>query len=287
VAVYRRTSRRRSVLILLVLTSITLITLDARGNGSGVTRTIRDAARDSMAPVQSAVDDVLSPVDDWVDGVTRSADLKQENRVLRRQLAQARGEAAASRGALRENKELRSLAHLPYAQGLPGVTAQVVLGSPGNFESTIALDKGTNDGVRNGMPVVTGDGLVGRVVQASRRRATVLLLTDPESGVSVRLERTGDLGIVNGRSGSSTLRLDSVQTTGGAQSKVDVKKGELVFTSGLNDSVYPANIPVGRVESIRQGGGGVEQVITVRPLADVGRDTFVRALKYSPREPGG
>src|SRR5262249_30262868 len=162
-----------------------------------------------------------------------------------------------------------------YAPGLPGVTAQVVLGSPGNFESTIALDKGTSDGVMNGMPVVTGDGLVGRVVQASRRRATVLLLTDPESGVSVRLERRGAQAIVNGRSGSDTLRLDSVQNPGGANTTVDVKKGELVFTSGLNDSVYPANIPVGRVESIRRGGGGVEQVITVRPLADVGRDTFV------------
>jgi rod shape-determining protein MreC len=269
------------VLILLVLTSITLITLDARGNGSGVTRTMRDAARDSMAPVQSAVDDVLSPVNDWVDGVTKSADLKQQNRVLRRELADARGQAAAAQGALRENKELRALAHLSYAQGLPGVTAQVVLGSPGNFESTIALDKGTADGVTAGMPVVTGDGLVGRVVEASRRRATVLLLTDPESGVSVRLEKSGAPGILNGRSGSSTLSLDSVEPT------VAVKKGELVFTSGLDDSVYPANLPVGRVESVRKDPGAIEQTITVRPLVDVGRATFVRAIQYPPRRPGG
>ena len=90
-AVYRRTSRRRSVLILLVLTSITLITIDARSNGGGVTRTVRDAARDTMAPVQSAVDDVLSPVADWFDGVAQSGNLKDENRTLRRELAQARG----------------------------------------------------------------------------------------------------------------------------------------------------------------------------------------------------
>jgi rod shape-determining protein MreC len=101
VAVYRRTSRRRSVLILLILTSITLITVDARGNNGGVTRTVRDSARDAMAPVQEAVDDILSPVADWFDGVTEGADLKQENRVLRRQLAEARGEAAQSRSARR------------------------------------------------------------------------------------------------------------------------------------------------------------------------------------------
>ena len=63
----------------------------------------------------------------------------------------------------------------------------MVAGSPGNFESTIAVDKGMDDGIVSGMPVVAGDGLVGRVVQASRKRATVLLLTDPNSGASVRL----------------------------------------------------------------------------------------------------
>jgi rod shape-determining protein MreC len=281
VAVYRRTSRRRSVLILLVLTSITLITLDARGNGGGVTRTVRDAARDSLAPVQSAVDDVLSPVDDWIDGVTRSADIKQENRELRRDLAQARGEAAQSRGARRENRELKQQLDLSFAPDLDGVTAQVVLGSPGNFESTIALDKGTDDGIVTAMPVVAGDGLVGRVVQASRRRATVLLLTDPKSGVSVRLAKNGAPGVANGRAGSELLRLEAVEP------EVRVKKGDLVLTSGLQGSVFPDNIPVGRVASVRRAPGGIEQTILVRPLVDVGRASFVRALVWPERGAGG
>jgi rod shape-determining protein MreC len=276
VAVYRRASRRRSVLILLVLTSITLITLDARGNNSGITRTVRDAARDSMAPVQSAVDDVLSPVDDWVDGVTRSADIKQENRVLRRELAEARGQAAESEGARRENRELRKLNDLPYAPDLRGVTAQVIAGSPGNFESTVGLDKGTDDGIVNAMPVVAGDGLVGRVVQASRKRATVLLLTDAKSGVSVRLGTSGDRGVVNGRAGSNLLRLEVAPD-------VTVKRGDQLFTSGLEGSVFPANIPVGRVVSVKKEPGAIEQTILVRPLVDVGRASFVRALKWPVR----
>lgn len=280
-AVYRRTSRRRSVLILLVLTSITLITLDARGNGSGVTRTVRDAARDSMAPVQSAVDDALSPVDDWIDGVTRSADLKQENRVLRRDLARARGEAAAARSANLENRELRELAKLEYAPDIPGVTAQVVAASPGNFESTVALDKGTDDGVMNGQPVVAGDGLVGRVVDVSRRRATVLLLTDPQSGVSVRLEGTNQPGVANGRAGGDLLRLEAVPPD------VRVRKGDLVFTSGLNISIYPAGIPVGRVVEVRRIPGAIEQTILVRPVVDVGRASFVQALRWPTQGQGG
>jgi rod shape-determining protein MreC len=272
VAVYRRSSRRRSVLILLVLTSITLITIDARGNGGGVTRTVRDSARDAMAPVQSSVDDVLSPVADWFDGVAQSGNLKDENRTLRRELAQARGEAAQSRGVLRENGELRKLAQLPFVGNLAGVDAQVIAGSPGNFESTIAVDRGTDAGIEPGMPVVTGDGLVGRIVQASRKRATVLLLTDPNSGVAVRLEKSGGTGVANGRAGSNLLRLDFVPP------EFKVKKDELVFTA--DSSVYPANIPVGRVVSVRSSPGAIEQTILVQPLADVARSSVVRVLKF-------
>lgn len=273
-AVYRRTHRRRSVLVLLVLTSITLITLDTRDNGSGITGTVRDQARDLMAPVQSAVDDVLSPVADWFDGVTRAGDLKHENVRLRRQLARARGDAATAKGALSENRQLRSLAKLPFILGLRGFDGQVVAGSPGNFESTIGVDKGRDAGVARGMPVVAGDGLVGRVTDASGRRATVLLLTDPKSGVSVRLEHSGAVGVANGRSGSDLLRLDFVAP------EVEVKRGELVFTSGLENGVYPANIPVGKVVSVKKAPGALEQTIMVKPLVDVGRLSFVRVLEW-------
>ncbi|HEY3724847.1 MAG TPA: rod shape-determining protein MreC [Acidimicrobiia bacterium] len=271
-AVYRRTSRRRSVLILLVLTSITLITIDARSNGGGVTRTVRDAARDTMAPVQSAVDDVLSPVADWFDGVAQSGNLKDENRTLRRELAQARGEAAQSRAVRRENQELRKLAQLPLTQNLPGVNAQVIAGSPGNFESTVTLDRGSDVGIATGMPVVTGDGLVGRVVQASRKRATVLLLTDPSSGVAVRLEKSGGTGVASGRAGSNLLGLDFVNPT------FKVTKNELVSTA--DSSRYPPNIPVGRVASVKTSPGAIEQTILVQPLADIARSSVVRVLKF-------
>lgn len=267
------------MLILLILTSITLITVDARGNNGGVTRTVRDQARDAIAPVQEAVDDILSPVADWFDGVTQSADLKQENRVLRRQLAEARGEAALSRGARRQIRELRRLAELPYAPDAPGVTAQVIAGSPGNFESTIAVDKGSDAGIATGMPVVTGDGLVGRVVQASGKRATVLLLTDPGSGVFVRLEHSGGTGVASGRAGSDLLRLDFVKP------EFKVKPGELVFTAA--DSRYPADIPVGRVVSVKKAPGAIEQTILLQPLADIGRASVVKVLQTTPGGSGG
>jgi rod shape-determining protein MreC len=272
VAVYRRTSRRRSVLILLVLTAITLITVDARGNNGGVTRTVRDSAQDAMAPVQEGVDDILSPVADWFDGVTQSADLKDENRVLRRQLADARGQAAQSSAMRRENQELRNINGLQSTAAIPGVTAQVIAGTPGNFESTITIDKGSDSGITTDMPVVTGDGLVGRVVQASGKRATVLLLTDPDSGVAVRLEKSGGTGVANGRAGTDLLRVDFVNP------RFKVKPGEIASTAA--STVYPPDIPVGTVATVRTSPGAIEQTIQVRPVADVGRATVVRVLKW-------
>jgi rod shape-determining protein MreC len=265
------------VLILLVLTSITLITVDARGNGGGVTRTVRDSARDAMAPVQSAVDDVLSPVADWFDGVADSGNLKDENRTLRRELAQARGQAATSAGLRRENAQFRRLNDLPVTADIPGVDAQVIAGSPGNFESTIALDRGSDVGILTGMPVVTGDGLIGRVVQSSRKRATVLLLTDPKSGVAVRFEKSGGQVVANGRAGSNLLQLASVDPD------FKVKQNELVFTT--SSSRFPPNIPVGKVVSVKSAPGALGQTILVQPLADIGRASVVRVLKYQP-DPG-
>ena len=280
-AVYKRASRRRSVLVLLVLTSLTLITLDVRGGNGGITRSVRDFAQDAVAPVQEGVDGLFTPISDWWAGVTRAADIRDENVRLRRQLAEARGEQAVAQGALRENRALKGLTKLTFVQDIPGVDAQIVTGSPGNFESTVGLDKGREAGIGPGMPVVAGEGLVGRVTDASGRRSTVLLLTDPGSGVSVRLAKSGLLGIASGRSGSDLLRLDV------ESGDTVVKRGDLVVTAGTEPSRYPAGIPVGRVASVSKAPGALEPSILLKPLVDFRRLEFVRVLQWPlARGPG-
>ena len=86
--------------------------------------------------------------------------------------------------------------------------------------------------------------------------------------------------MLNGRAGSNLLRLEVAPD-------VTVKRGDLLFTSGLEGSVFPANIPVGRVVSVKKEPGAIEQTILVRPLVDVGRASFVRALEWPPRGAGG
>jgi rod shape-determining protein MreC len=269
-----RPNRRRTILILLVLISITLITLDTRGGDRGVGGRVRNAARDVLAPVQDGVDSVTQPIEDWWDGVTRSGDIKAENRKLRRELQAARGEAETASAAVREIRELKQLSNLPFVGDLHGVNAQIVLGAPGNFESTVVLNKGTGDGIVVDQPVVSGRGLLGRIARASGKRSTVLLLTDRDSGVSVRDARTGVVGVINGRPDAEVQTLDLVEAN------APIRAGDELVTGGTVGGPYPPDIPVGRVTSVRQRPGDLLSRITVELYADAGTTEFVRVLEW-------
>ena len=269
-----RSNRRRTILILLVLASITFITLDTRGGDKGIGGRIRNTARDAFAPVQSGVDNLLSPVGDWWNGVARAGDIKDENRRLRRELQAARGRDHAARAALKENAALKQTANLPFALGIPAVDAQIILGSPGNFESTVGLNKGTDDGVGIDMAVVSGDGLIGRVSQVSRRRSTVLLLSDRDSGVSVRDAQTGALGVMNGSPDAPQQTLDA------QDAKPAMKRDDVLVTVGSAAGPFPPDVPVGRIVSVTSRPGDLSARVVVALYADGNRTEFVRVLKF-------
>ncbi|HVF75706.1 MAG TPA: rod shape-determining protein MreC [Acidimicrobiales bacterium] len=274
-AVYRRSARPRFTLLLLVVTAVTLLTLDERG--ARVVDSVRGAARDAFAPITSAADAVFEPVGDVVQGIVHYGDLEAENARLREQLASRDGEQLKAQDAQRELKALLDQQELAYIGDIPTVAARVVTLSPNNFELTLEIDRGTGDGVVQGMPVVSGAGLVGRVVEASRTRSTVLLITDAESSVGVRLVSSGDIGVANGQGERSPLGVDLIDPA------TVVPPDEVVVTSGLQQSVFPPGIPVGKVRSATARPGELQQEVTVDPVVDLSRLTFVKVLQWSPR----
>jgi rod shape-determining protein MreC len=276
VVAYQRASRR-PILVLIVVTAVALITLDVRG--SGPISAVRGGAHDIVDPVAGVLDTVFSPVGDWIDGVTSAASLKDENARLRRRLDAVRGQQAAARAAIQENKELKHLLDLPFVDGTNAVAAPVVGGAPSNFELTVQIGKGASDGVGIDMPVVTGAGLVGRVVEVSRDRATVLLVKDPQSGVAVKMERTGTTGVAKGRGDDGTLRVDFVDPN------AELTAGEVVSTAGMQNSPFPAGIPVGTVSKGTRTPGDLQQDVRVKPLVDFSHLDYVKVLRPSPGRP--
>jgi rod shape-determining protein MreC len=275
VAVYRRSRRHRFLLVLLLLTSVTVITVDERGSGSDALRSARKHARDAFAPVEDATSKVFSPVGDFFSGVVDYHHLKAENRRLRDQLDRSRSQDVLSDQIARENEELKRNENLEFAGQIPVVAARVVTTSPSNFQLAIEIDAGEGKGVAVGMPVVTGAGLVGKVIRTSARRATVLLLTDSSFNVGVRLTSSQDTGAAKGNGPGKPLTIDLLYNS------TVVRNNEVVVTSGLQGAVFPGSIPVGRVRTARKVPSSLQQDVTMEPVVDLQRLSYVKVLRWT------
>ena len=182
-----------------------------------------------------------------------------------------------------ENQRLREL--LRFRQLNPTydfrggqVIARVISKGPNNYLSTITIDLGSEHGIQPGMPVVTERGLVGRIYKLGPNSSTVLLITDPSSGVPALLQRNRLVGVVNGRAGTP-LVLDFIPQEG------DVTTGDLVITSGLGGS-FPKNLVVGQVVEVRQRDYEMFQQAVLRPTVNFDRLEFVLVITNFKPLPG-
>jgi cell shape-determining protein MreC len=183
--VFQRLSQRRTTLVLLVLASITLITFDLRG--SGIIDGARSTAGDLFSPVQGAADVVFRPIENTWHGIFDYDDVKRERDQLQDQIDAQEGVAIANQAQVNEYEDLRNLLHLPTPSNIPQVIAQVVSEPGSNFDRTIDVNQGSNRGLRVGMPVVNGAGLVGRIMKVYSDRATVRLITDPNFSMAIKV----------------------------------------------------------------------------------------------------
>ncbi len=274
-AVYRRSARPRFVLLLLVLTAVTLLTLDERSRGLGLTDRIRDGARDLFAPVQDSAASAVRPVENFFQGVLHYGDLETENSRLREQLAERNAELARGADADRERRALLDQQDLEFVGDLPAVSARIVVAPPSNFDFTLEINRGRDAGIAPGMPVVTGAGLVGRVVDTSGKRATVMLITDPASSVGVRLTASGDVGVAAGRGSGSPLKVDLIDRA------TAVGPDEPAVTSGLQGSVFPPGIPVGKAKAASLPPGALQQEVDLQPAVEMRSLELVKVLLWN------
>ncbi len=271
----RRGVRSRFILALLVLTSLTLLTLDFRD--SVFVRTARDAAGSVFSPLKGVGESVGAPFANAWRGITDFGEVKSENDRLRERVAQLEGQDVLNAAAAQQMLELTAQLDLEWIGAIESVRARVVAGPVSNFAETIDISKGSRDGIKVGMPVVNGAGLVGKVVQVNANRATVQLITDPEFAVGVRF-LNGVTGTARGQGRGKDLIVDTRLAPGGA----DIPEvGAAMTTSGIDESVFPENIPVARLKETKEVGGGLTLNLVVRPLADTEKLAFVTVLLWT------
>jgi rod shape-determining protein MreC len=269
-------SGSRTRFAILLVASVTLIAVGLRD--VAIVRDAREGAANALDPVENLVDRVTSPVRNAWHGVTDYDEVKAENDRLRARVAEAGSQKVTGADAEKQLGDLSKVLDLPYAGSLPTVTARVVSGPRSNFSHAVEIDKGSKDGLQVGMPAAAAAGLVGKVTQVTDSSATVQLITDPEFRVGVRLATTGSLGTARGQGRDEPLVVDSSMNP-----QAKVAKGTGLTTSGIDQSTFPPGVPVGTVQSVRAGSGGLSLELVVKPLVDVDRLSYITVLRWEPR----
>ncbi len=250
-------SSRMTLLVVCLVISVALIATSRSGLLAPV-ESIAAAPLNFVASILNRVGLGLTQgVADWTEVDT----LRQRNADLEVALAQFQSELVDLREIASDYQRLAGLLeYTTTAQSQKVVAADVVSLDQNSQLRTLVINKGTRDGITIGMPVVTQQGLVGRVLNISANAARVLLITDPSSAVSARLQTTRSEGSVVGQL-TGSLRMTYIPLD------AQVQEGDLVITSGLGGN-FPPNIVIGQVTSKRQFEFELFQEAEVRSLID-------------------
>lgn len=270
--------RARILLAVLVLVTLLLITVDFRSGGvegDGPLGRLRAVASSVLGPIQAGLVTIVSPIGNAIGGITDIFDVRSENVQLRAQLERLQEQRLSYDDVLRQNRELRELLDMRDRGDFETVTALVINHGPSNFEWTVTLDVGTSHGVKRNMPVINGDGLVGRVIQVTSDTSRVLLAIDPNFSAATRHARSGEVGILTGNGGEPMLfrPLDP---------EAEVDRGDAIVTALYSNGVFPEGIPVGSVERDDDAVGLLARTIRVRPFVDFTRLSTVLVVLHAP-----
>ncbi len=199
--------------------------------------------------------------------------VEEENQRLRVELGLLREENNRLQEALLAAKRIGKLAPLQERRST-AVAANVFARDPSSWFKTVLVDKGEKDGVSRDMAVAVADGVVGRVIEAFPNTAKILLITDPNSGVDVIVQRTRAQGIMEGRVEEFCI-LKYVKKSD------DVQVGDKVITSGLG-GIFPKGLLTGTVTKVERKRPGIFQTVEVVPTADLSRLEEVLILSEEP-----
>ena len=257
----------RTVLVLLLLASFTLITLDARGGEDSPIDPLRSAAGEVFGPIEEGTATVVRPFSAVPDFFRTTGSLRDDVTRLQAENSALRGELVTSDIDRNRIAELDGLLRTSKDTGYALVPSRVIaMGPAQSFSRTVTIDAGTTSGVRPDMTVVNNDGLIGRVIRAHRGTATVLLIVDAESVVGGRLGSSMEVGFLRGRGdvgGNGRLDLDLVDNA------VTPAKDDVLVTWGSeNGAPYVSGIPIGRVTSVFSSPRELAKRATIDPLVD-------------------
>lgn len=215
---------------------------------------------DALAPVQQQVERSGSFLWRlWYDYIAL-VQVKQENDRLKADIKQLNSALVTASEAIQENDRLVRLLDLRKTVKEPTVTASVIGEDVTPWFRTLTIDRGSADGILEGMPVLAADGIVGQTIKVATNSSRVLLLTDHASSISAMIQRSRARGVAKGRGDN----LCSLEFTMRGE---DVQVGDQVISSGIG-GVFAKGLPIGEVTMVKKGEYGIFQTVTIRPYVN-------------------
>ena len=280
---------RRRTMIILLLSSILLITLDLRGNA--VFNAARSGFGYALRPFEIAGDVVTRPIERAWRGITQFDELRHQNEALQRQIDAQKSAEIAAENALIENRLLRAQAGLESLGAYDKVSAEIIGLSPSNFDQQVEIDRGSLDGIRVGMPVVNDAGLVGKITRVAPQTSIVMLVTHtsyavpvkvvaevtPSATTTVPVTVPSGLNVADLTTTTSTTTAPTTTTTVPAGPADGGVLPEDTTSTTTTSSTTTTTVVIVTRETGALGGFGADRLPRIRFIAD--SPQFVRVVK--------
>ena len=274
-------NRSRLLLVLLLVSSLFLITLDLRG--VNLASGIRSGVSTVISPVENLFTKVFSPVGNFASDVRNFGQSKKQITELNKQIDLLKAKQVLDEDMVSQLNQLKNVLDLAGSGGYQVVAARVInRGSTETFKETMTIDVGSRSGITKNMTVISESGLVGVVKSVTSNSSIVLLMSDPTFKVGVRIAGTQSIGVVSGQGGSTYL-LQLLDATG------EIKEGDaLVARGSAGDRPFVPGVPVGIVTTVSSNASSITQNADVESSANLEKITVVAvvtaATKGDPRD---
>lgn len=276
---YGGDNRSRLLLVILIVTSLFLITLDLRG--VKIVDSLRNGSVSAMAPFQRTANEVLAPVGNFFSDIAHLGRTRSQIEKLEEENALLRSTLIENKSVVNEIKQLKSVLDLAGKAGFTVVNAKVISqGSSASYSQTIMIDVGKNRNVTRNMTVICGEGLVGVVKEVFASTALVMLESDPAFRVGARIAGSNEIGIISGQgTDKAILQLLDTQSS--------VKVGNILVARGSEmGRPFVPGVPIGTVTAVLNSSDSVSQLAEVRYFTDLNSLSVVAVvLKGADSDP--
>ena len=270
-------NRSRLLLVLLLVSSLFLITLDLRGiNLAG---SIRSGVTTAFSPIEGFFSKLYSPIGNFTSDVRNFGQSKSRISELEKEVDFLKSQKVLDEDTVGQLNQLKQVLDLAGRGEYKVVAARVInRGSTATFKQTITIDAGSSDGISKNMTVISEAGLVGVVKSVTSNSSIVLLMSDPTFKIGVRIAGTQSIGVVSGQGGNKYL-LQLLDATG------EIKVGDnLVARGSQNGSPFVPGVPVGTVSSVQSNASSITQNADVEGASNLERIGVVAVVVSNPKQ---